>query len=62
MTGAEVTSNFAFDRYLSIGALGHANGVIKLVRVHTLREEAQLEETNKQKETLIVEASDSDIV
>ena len=61
-TSIELTSNFAFDRFLSIGAFGYANGLIKIVKVSTVKDEVTLDECNRQKEKMIVEASDCEIV
>ena len=32
--GVELTSNFAFDRFLSIAAYGYANGLVKFIRLN----------------------------
>ena len=58
----EQTSNFAFDRFLSVGALGYANGMIKLLRVNGMAEEVSAETANMQRESCIVEASDCEIL
>jgi len=58
----EISSNFAFDRFLSLGAYGYANGLIKIVRVPTVKDEVTLHDANKQKEIKIIEASDCEIV
>ena len=42
-TCAEVTSNFAFDRFLSVGAYGYANGLIKIIRVNSASEELSID-------------------
>ena len=56
------TSNLAFDRYLSIGALGYSNGMIRLMRVNSLRDEVSVENAGKQREAQIIEASDCEIL
>ncbi len=43
----ELTSNLAFDRFLSLGAQGYSNGMIKLMRVNTLKDEVSQVHTNK---------------
>ena len=43
MDEISLTSNFAFDRFLSLGALGYSNGMIRLLRVGTLRDEVSVE-------------------
>ena len=45
-SATELTSNFAFDRFLSIGALGYSNGMIKLMRINTLKDEVSPEHAN----------------
>ena len=43
----EISSNFAFDRFLSLGAYGYANGMIKIVRVTTVKDEVNLDGANR---------------
>ena len=38
----ELTSNLAFDRFLSIGAYGYANGQVKLIKVNPAVKESSL--------------------
>lgn len=43
----EITSNFAFDRFASLGAYGYSNGLIKLVRVSKVKDEIVSNIANK---------------
>ena len=62
MMDNSLTSNFAFDRYLSLGAQGYANGMIRLMRVGSLRDEVSVENFGARREAQIIEASDCEIL
>ena len=63
MDEISLTSNFAFDRFLSLGALGYSNGMIRLLRVGTLRDEVSVESLGvRRREAQIIEASDCEIL
>ncbi len=58
----EVTSNMAFDRFLSVGALGYSNGMIVVLKVNSLKSEVDREQAGRRRELCIPEASDCEIL
>ena len=61
-TDLDLTSNMAFDRFLSIGALGYSNGMIVVLKVNSLRSEVDPKEAGRRRELCILEASDCEIL